>query len=97
MLHQAHTFFFAVKIPPHYERNRELKAEQLLLSTQKWPNVQVHYTAGVALIIVGTVDSESSLVELRAKLKEIGARRTVFAVKVISKQILSNTNGDIHQ
>lgn len=78
--------FFLIRGYINYERKHEFKAvQQLLTSEQKWSNTRVDYAFRSQLMIMGTVDSESSLSELRLKLKEIGARRTVIAVKVTPK------------
>lgn len=75
-----------------FECNKEMKAvQQLLSSSSMWNHVQVRHSVSWKLIVVGTVDSEESLIELRRELKQIGAKKSTIAVGISSNTVLMKT------
>ena len=79
--------FFIIRSCVNYNRNKEyISVQQLLESTNTWPNVHLSYAFRSRLMITGTVDSEETANDLRKRLLEIGATRTTLAVQIDKKK-----------
>jgi len=69
-------------IPLIFARNRDMNAVNHLISqSDRWTNLNVRKSDNYTVIVTGSVDSQSSLNDLREKLKEAGTRRTFVAVR----------------